>query len=79
MALHLPKPTPREVGERFRLEKCVRSTRVQRCEGEEGRGGWRESGVSMRDAELEIPRPPRCIPLPPARLGRLTLCWWCVG
>ena len=41
--------------------------------------GGRESGVSMRDAELEIPRPPRCIPLPLARLGRLTLCWWCVG
>ena len=49
MALHLPKPTPREVGERFRLEKCVRSTRVQRCEGEEGRGGWAgERGVHAR-------------------------------
>ena len=23
MALNLPKPTPREIGERFRLEKCV--------------------------------------------------------
>lgn len=42
--------------------------------------GGRESRVSMRDAELEIPRPPRlCIPLPLARLGRLTLCWWRVG
>ena len=23
MALNLPKPTPREISERFRLEKCV--------------------------------------------------------